>query len=485
MNQHQIRAAIYTRISEDDGTALGVQRQEEDARNEAANRGWEVARVYVDNDVSATRTRMRPQFHRMITDVRAGLVDAVLIWDTDRLTRTPREAEDLIDLADTHGLQIISLGGYRDLSTPNGRRDFRNDVTNARYETEKMARRLRRRLQQKAEAGEPQGRPGYGFTRVPVLDDAGRPTRLRRDEADPEQAAVIREVANRLLAGHSLRSVVSDLNLRGIPAPEAEKWNSTMLRQVMKRPSLAGLRVYKGKVIGRTTGDAILDESMHDRLIALLTDPSRRTNRAGNDYKYLLSGLARCGREGCGGAVRAGVGRLVSRPDGTAHRQPPSYVCTECFKVRRKVADVDSVVNDQIITLLRTPEVIGMFEHGDADAAARAQADIAALDAKLELIADQWAEDVITAAQFTRLNTRLRDKRVAAEQERRAALPNAALTVLSTGDVAASWDDAPIEVRRAIVSELVEVTILPTGPRGRRPFDKASVSVVPRTIVAL
>jgi DNA invertase Pin-like site-specific DNA recombinase len=73
-------AAIYARISDDrEGLALGVSRQVEDCRRLAAKRGWSVVEAYVDNDVSAWRGRARPEYRRMLEDVKAGTVDAVVV----------------------------------------------------------------------------------------------------------------------------------------------------------------------------------------------------------------------------------------------------------------------------------------------------------------------------------------------------------------------------------------------------------------------
>ena len=81
-------AAIYARISSDqDGRALGVQRQVEDCRKLAAQLGWAVAEEYVDNDLSAYSGKQRPAYQRMLADLRDGQRDAVLIYHLDRLTR--------------------------------------------------------------------------------------------------------------------------------------------------------------------------------------------------------------------------------------------------------------------------------------------------------------------------------------------------------------------------------------------------------------
>jgi DNA invertase Pin-like site-specific DNA recombinase len=79
-------AGLYCRISQDRlGGQLGAKRQREDCENYAVQRGWTVADVYVDNDVSASSGRRRPEYERMLADVEAGRIDAVVTWDLYRL----------------------------------------------------------------------------------------------------------------------------------------------------------------------------------------------------------------------------------------------------------------------------------------------------------------------------------------------------------------------------------------------------------------
>ncbi|GAA1209170.1 recombinase family protein [Microbacterium maritypicum] len=483
-----MHAGIYARISQDQlGDELGVGRQTADCQAEAARRGWPVDEVYIDNDVSATRSKRRPAYERMLADVRAGHITAIVVWDVDRLTRTPRELEDIIDLADQHGLALANVGGEIDLSTPQGRMTARIKGTVARHETEQMSRRLKRRFQEKAERGEPHGYSPYGYRRVDG-----------RDVPEPDEATVILECARRVLDGESLRAVATDLNARGVHGPKAPLWNTTILRQILLRGSNAGLRQYQGKIIGSSTTEPVLDRATFDRLTALLTDPSRKTNQSGPGFKYLLSGIAICGRCGrcpehlgdydppacnlCDSAVAAAgrmkrqVGRSAgSLADGTPKRQPPSYACTHCFKVRRKQEPVDDLVVDVLLARLSQPDALPLLSSGDPESVREAQRTITAIDAKLDVAADQFASDQITGAQLTRISARLRAERDAAERRLRAYQPNSRLLDLTAGDVRERWDAMPLDAQREVVDALMTVTINPSGIGTR--FDPRSITI--------
>src|ERR1700761_9470309 len=91
--------AIYARISKDStGERLGVERQLEDCRKLAHELGWTVGDEYVDNDVSAFSGKVRPEYRRMLDDLRARIRDAVIAHHTDRLHRSPTELEEYIEV---------------------------------------------------------------------------------------------------------------------------------------------------------------------------------------------------------------------------------------------------------------------------------------------------------------------------------------------------------------------------------------------------
>src|SRR4051812_2434778 len=98
-----LHASIYCRISSDPrDLAVGVERQEQDCRALAARNGWQVGAVYVENDTRASTrsTNQRPQYAEMLKRAHRGEFGAVVAYSNSRLTRRPREAEDLIELAE-------------------------------------------------------------------------------------------------------------------------------------------------------------------------------------------------------------------------------------------------------------------------------------------------------------------------------------------------------------------------------------------------
>src|SRR5690606_14718538 len=154
------RAAIYARISRDDGSALGVSRQAEDCRALIERHGWTAGPEFVDNDVSAYSGRRRPQYDALLEAVAAGEVEAIVAWHPDRLHRSPRPLEVSIDLSESTGCKVATVqAGELHLSAASGRMTARVVGAVARHESEQQAERMRRQKRQAAEMG----LPGTGY----------------------------------------------------------------------------------------------------------------------------------------------------------------------------------------------------------------------------------------------------------------------------------------------------------------------------------
>jgi site-specific DNA recombinase len=167
--------------------------------------GHVVDEVYVDDDISAWSGKPRPEFERMLDDLRSRRIGAVLAWHLDRLTRHPRELEAFIDLCDELRVELGCVTGEVDLGSHIGRLTARVLGGLARYESDHKSERIRRKHEEIAVKGRVSGggsRP-YGYEADKVTIRAA-------------EAAIVRECATRLLAGEPVRSIARDLNERGV-----------------------------------------------------------------------------------------------------------------------------------------------------------------------------------------------------------------------------------------------------------------------------
>ncbi len=485
-------AAVYCRISRDSqGEALGVERQEKLCRELADSLDWTVGAVYVDNDLSAYNGKRRPEYQRMVCDLEASLRDGVIVVDQDRLVRHVKELEDFIDLADEHGVPLANVSGDLDLSTSDGRLTARIRGSVARHESEKKSERLKRQREQAARKGRRHGgrRPyGYESDGVTIRD---------------EEAAVIRQMATRFIAGETLPTLASDLNSRRIPTARArdlldraegkaaagdlqaarelrqransKSWMTTSLRSILGSARIAGLRVHQGEVIGDAEWLAIIDRTTHESLRAILGDP-RRVQR-GRPPAALLSGLVRCGR--CGGPMYAH--HLTGRSD--------RYLCDSgpgrpgCGRVGAVLDPLEALVSGAVLDALSSDhfhERINRAARGnetERELVRQLAKDRDALDA----LARDLAEERVTRREWLAAKS-VYDKRIAEHEAALAGLKaesKIASLPRQNDRLREAWEEHDDSWRRAVLDQVLEAVIVkPAEKPGLRFFDPNRVELV-------
>jgi DNA invertase Pin-like site-specific DNA recombinase len=476
------RAGIYVRISQDRGGAgLGVQRQEQDCRALCERRGWDVVDVYVDDDVSAYSGKPRPAWRRLLADIDAGGITGIVCWHVDRLTRTPRELEDVISHAEQRGLELATVSGDVDLATPTGRMVARMLGAAARHESEHKAERQRRERRQAAERGAIAGggMHPYGYRRVleeygPRRADGTRARRVVRDELDDDQAAVIREAARRVLAGESLSSVCRDFASRDISTPYGGRLTPTKLRRILASARISGRRehtprdTYKGtrpllgEIVATAAWPAIISVEDSDRLRAILSRPDRRPAQPANGRTYLLSGLLRCALCGAG---------MTGRPKAGT----PRYVCPNmpgghsCGRMATIAARTDEHVRDLVVAALASPQLQRRLTRRDGIDPELA-ASIAKLENQQDELARSWGEGLITRAEWLTARDAL-ERRLATARD---ALARQSQTTPLDGFLGSvdhmmqRWETMNTAQRRAVVGAVVDCIKVSTADPRRK-----------------
>lgn len=463
----QVNAAVYCRISRDRvGAGLGVERQRQDCEELARKLGWSIVVAHTDNDLSAYSGKPRPGYSALLEDVRSSKVTGILAWHSDRLHRSPTELEEFIGLCENHGVTVQTVrAGEVDLSTPSGRAVARTLGAWARHEVEHMIARQKRAKLQAAQDGKFRGgRRAFGY----------EADGMTINEAEAE---VVREMAARLLAGESLRSLAADLNGRGLTGTFGGSWTGVAVREVLIKARTGGRIEHNGEILGQAQWPAVLPEATWRAVRGLLTAPGRVRPKQGA-RRWLMSGLAVCGLADCGLPVR--ISSTRNPGSGPARF---AYRCSgERVHVSRAADHVDQLITDAVLERLSRKDAVKLLRprsklvdvtalHNEANA----------LRAQLDELAVLWARKVMSASQFAaasaELNATLEDveKRITA-----ATLPSPLDGLIGVEDIGAVWEDLSLDRQRAVVATLVDVTILP-GKRGRKAggiyFDPESVTI--------
>jgi DNA invertase Pin-like site-specific DNA recombinase len=453
--------AIYVRISRDrGGQGLGVSRQESDCRAWCEAQGWQVREVFVDNDVSAYSGRRRPAFERMVEGIKAGLFDAIVVWHPDRLTRSAKELDSIIDLVEATGVALgtVTAGDY-DLTTPEGRLVARIVGAVARKESEDKSRRIRRKHLELAEKGDGRG----GGTR-PFGFNADRLT------INEPEAELIREAARRILAGESVRGVLRDWGQRGVATVTGAEWSPITFTRMLTRARTAGLRSHHGKVTAKAVWPGILTSDDHVKLVAVLTDPARRKSH--QPTRYLLTGFVFC--ELCGA-------RMVARPTQQRKRR---YTCAKgpgyhgCGHTGIDAEGLERLVSEAVIEAIAGPGLAKAMAWTEADAVGDDAAEIAALEARQAELAELWAAGEIGKIEWWAARDAL-EKRLETTRTRIVAQQApVALNGLpaSAEELTELWDTLSFDRRRAIIGAVVEKLTIRPGHRGYNRFDASRVA---------
>jgi site-specific DNA recombinase len=139
-----VRAAIYMRISKLKRELLDAQRQQPPCEAFCKAQGWQVVEVYVDDGRSAWKRGVRrDNFERMLTDVRAGRIDAIVSWQMDRLVPRVEDASALLSIAKQYWTVISNVDGALDLGSAAGRKKFYDLAVAAEYASDLSSGRLR------------------------------------------------------------------------------------------------------------------------------------------------------------------------------------------------------------------------------------------------------------------------------------------------------------------------------------------------------
>lgn len=446
-----MKAAVYLRQSLDrDGQGLAVERQRQDCTALCEARGW-VAVEYVDNSISASSGKARPAYARMLEDIAAGRIQGVVAWDLDRLHRRPIELEHFIDLADKHRLALATVTGDIDLSTDNGRLYARIKGSVARAEVERKSARQRRAGLQRAEAGKPWGphRP-FGFE-----DD--------KTTHRPEEAAAIRALYADLLAGISQHEMARNLNARGIKTTKGGEWVQSTVRELLRSPRNAGLRHYKGEIMGKGDWEPIVSEETWRVALQRTTT----TAGGGGPRKYLLSGIAKCGV--------CGLNMVTAYLPGKVR----TYACTSGKHVARKAETVDQQVSETILTVLESAPLPSLTADKNAPKYSELSKQADTLRHRLDSLAIEFADGELTASQLRAATDRLQSKIAEIEQTMTKRSTSAALAPLAgSEDLRKTWEGLSVARRRAIIDALAVVTMHPV--KNRRNPEPESVEIAPR-----
>ena len=350
--KRRLRCAIYTRKSSEEGleqefNSLHAQREACEAYIASQrSEGWALVRDKYDDGGISGGTLERPGLQQLLTDIEDGLVDVVVVYKIDRLSRSLMDFSKLVEVFDRNGVTFVSVTQSFNTTTSMGRLTLNILLSFAQFEREVTAERIRDKVKASRMKGMWMG--GYVPLGYDVVD--------RKLVVNEEEAAKVREIYHRFVEIGSATVLARQLRAEGLHTKQGTLADKGYIYRILNNRVYRGEAVHKGQSYPGEH-EAIIDlrlwEQVHD---ILQESPRKRANNSRTQTPALLKGLL---FTATGAAMTPSSTKKGSRRyryyvsmDLLRNREAP-----EDGIPRRLPADtVEAAVITEIRRVLRTPE---------------------------------------------------------------------------------------------------------------------------------
>lgn len=363
---NKIRCAIYTRKSCEDG--LDLEFNSLDAQRESAesfivsqqHEGWLCLPDRYDDGGFSGGSLDRPAMNRLLADIQAGLVDCVVVYKVDRLSRSLMDFSRIMETFDKHGVSFVSVTQQFNTTHSMGRLTLNILLSFAQFEREIIGERIRDKIAA-------QRRKGKWSGGVPILGyDVDRSNPSPKLVVNAEEAVQVRRIFSLYLELESLLPVVEDLRRRGWHNKSwqtkkglrrgGRAFDKCSIYAMLTNPIYVGMVKHKDQLY-RGEHEPIIEESVFELVQRQLRKNGRgKGNNLINKQGALLKGLLFCS-----GCSRAMVHTFTTKRS-KVYRY---YTCTnaikngwdKCSTKSLPAAEIEQAVVEQIRAIGTDPDI--------------------------------------------------------------------------------------------------------------------------------
>jgi site-specific DNA recombinase len=357
----KLRCAVYTRKSSEEGleqefNSLHAQREAGLAYIASQkSEGWIALRDQYDDGGISGGTLERPGLKRLLLDIEAGLIDVVVVYKIDRLSRSLTDFARLVDVFERHNVTFVSVTQQFNTTTSMGRLTLNILLSFAQFEREVIGERIRDKFAASR-------RKGMWMGGWPPL---GYEVQDRRLVVIEREAALVKRIFDQFAKTGSALAVARELNAAGevtkrrqcaIGPRGGRLWTKGAIYKVLANRVYLGEAIHKGVAYPGEHAE-IIDQRTWDKAHTVMAEPPQRRGAATRaQVPALLKSL-----------IFGPNGRPMSpshtRRRGRIYRY---YVTREaiadgyntCAVTSVPAADVEGAVLDQIQALLAAPELV-------------------------------------------------------------------------------------------------------------------------------
>ncbi len=494
-----LRTGVYLRVSRADLADKRAATFDEERSTSTQRRIYEewqersgviTADEYADPDISASRfavKKNRPEFERMVADVKAGQLDILWFWRLSRQQRRLDVFARLRDLCRDKGVIWVVRDRVYDPADSKDMFMAAIETMQGEGESEDLSINVFDGKESSAWKGKRAGLFPYGYKRGKLIDadtmtfGPDQPDVFDGDgvAVQDSPAAVVREIFERVCGGESVTGIRKSLNDRGLRTKRGALWANSTVRYIAMNPAYAGMRVRHlehggglskragnilegpdGKPV-KTTWPPLVSAETFWTSYRILADPARLKSKPHRPGGRLLAGVASCGECGC---------KLTTRLRNSQQRQRADvYACREKACTGIYQPDLDAFVEKVMKAWLSDPRTAAALQRGGDEASlelARADAE----KARAELA--DWRRDAergeISLAGYKAFEkgalARIAD---AEERENAASVPPILRNRIGPA-AAAGWDALDLSIRRQMIAAVADIRLRRVGQHGSR-----------------
>ena len=292
----RINCAVYVRKSTEKGLELefnSLHNQEDACRSyimSQAFNNWEYLKTYTDGGISGG-TMERPALKQMLEDIRRGLVQTVVVYKVDRLSRSIMDFHNMMKEFDKYGCSFVSITQAFDTSTSMGKLTLNMLLSFAQFEREVSSERVRDKIRaSKAKGLWTGGVPKLGYD---IKD--------KKLVINPVEAEQVHSIFEGYLQCGSLAELEKFAEIKGF---KHKSWITNKGEQRGGKPfkisalhRLLHEKLYLGMIENKRTGqafkgqhEAIISKELWEKVQAKLKDNDNSSNHTRNRNNNLLTG---------------------------------------------------------------------------------------------------------------------------------------------------------------------------------------------------
>ena len=348
----KLRCAVYTRKSTEEGldkefNSLQAQREACEAYIASQrSEGWVLIRDAYDDGGFSGGTLERPGLRQLLADVEERLVDVVVVYKIDRLSRSLMDFTKLVEVFDRAGVTFVSVTQSFSTTTSMGRLTLNVLLSFAQFEREVIAERVRDKIRASRQKGMWMGGS------VPL----GYVVQNRKLVVHEPDAAVVRSMFERFLHIGSATVLAQELRAEGVLTTKGRPIDKGYLYKCLSNRTYLGLAIHKGTAYPGEHAP-IISQDLWDNVHAILAENGRtRSARTRAQTPALLKGLIF-------GPTGAAMSPTHTRKGNRLYRYYVSQDVLQhgrdaCPIGRVPAAEIEAVVIEQLRGVFRQPEII-------------------------------------------------------------------------------------------------------------------------------